>query len=107
VLRQARRSHNAELVRTVTGQIAELNTQIAEAVAQQFQNSIDAVNNTAQQQTTRLDRAARRAQIGGTDYAALGNTLVARQNVLANQRAGLARCWARRPPRATSSRSST
>jgi tetratricopeptide (TPR) repeat protein len=89
VLRQARRSHNAELVRTVTGQIAELNVQIAEAVAQQFQNAIDAVNTTAQQQTTRLDRAARRAQIGGTDYAALGDTLVARQGVLANQRAGL------------------
>jgi hypothetical protein len=106
-MREALRTGNAELVRTVQGQIEELNTQIAEAVAQQFQNSIDAVNNEAQSQTTRLDRAARRAQIGGTDYLALGNTLVARQNVLANQRAGLAALLARRPPRATSSRSST
>jgi hypothetical protein len=89
-LAEATRTGNRTMADQVREQIAELNTQIAEAVAQQFQNSIDAVNNTAQSQTTRLDRAARRAQVGGTDYLALGNTLVARQNVLAGQRSGLA-----------------
>jgi hypothetical protein len=89
VLDRALRSGNTDLATQVRAQIDELGTQIQEAVAQQFQNTIDAVNNDAARSTARIDRAARRAQIGGTDYAALGDTLVARGNVMASQRTGL------------------
>jgi hypothetical protein len=89
VLNQAVRTGNLPLAAQVRDQIDELNTQIAEAVAQQFQNSIDAVNNEAQRQTTRVDRAARRAQAGGVDYAALQATLGQRRGIMDTQRAGL------------------
>jgi chemotaxis protein histidine kinase CheA len=90
VLNEALRTGNLTLATDVRGQIDELNVQIAEAVAQQFQNAIDAVNTEAERQTGRLDRAARRAQIGTVNYAALGDTLTGRQNVLGTQRVGLA-----------------
>jgi hypothetical protein len=84
------RTGNLELATTVRAQIDELNVQIAEAVAQRFQNAIDAVNNEAARQTARLDRATRRAQIGGqTDFAAMQGILGQRQGVLTTQRAGL------------------
>jgi hypothetical protein len=90
VLARAMRTGNLELATTVRTQIDELNAQIAEAVAQRFQNAIDAVNNEAARQTARLDRATRRAQIGGqTDFAAMQGILGQRQGVLATQRAGL------------------
>jgi hypothetical protein len=89
VLAQALQTGNLDLATTVRDQIDELNVQIAEAVAQQFQNSIDAVNDQAGKQNARLDRATRRAQIGGTDYAALGRVLGQRQDVLGTQRSGL------------------
>jgi murein DD-endopeptidase MepM/ murein hydrolase activator NlpD len=90
VLARAMRTGNLELATTVRAQIDELNVQIAEAVAQRFQNAIDAVNNEAARQTARLDRATRRAQIGGqTDFAAMQGILGQRQGVLATQRAGL------------------
>jgi hypothetical protein len=89
VLAQALNTGNLELANTVRGQIDELNTSIYEAVAQQFQNSIDAVNAQATRQNTYLDFAARIAQIGGTDYAALGSVLTQRGNVMGAQRAGL------------------
>jgi ribosomal protein L13E len=90
VLARAMRTGNLELATTVRAQIDELNVQIAEAVAQQFQNVIDAVNNEAARQTARLDRATRRAQIGGqTDFASMQGILGQRQGVLTTQRAGL------------------
>jgi ribosomal protein L13E len=91
VLARALRTGNIDLATTVRSQIEELNTQIAEAVAQQFQNSIDAVNNAAAASNARLDRAARRAQIGGqVDFAAMQSILGQRQGVFGTQRAGLA-----------------
>jgi hypothetical protein len=90
VLAQARRTGNRTLANQVSDQIDDLNVQIREAVAQQFQNSIDAVNNLAQQRTARLDRQTRIAQLGGqTNFAAMQNILGQRGNVLQNQRAGL------------------
>jgi hypothetical protein len=90
VLAEAQRTGNTTLANTIASSIDDLNVQIAEAVAQQFQNSIDAVNNEAQKQTTRLDRATRIAQLGGqTNFAALGNILGQRGGVLTTQRAGL------------------
>jgi hypothetical protein len=90
VLSQAIGTGNVDLAQRARDQIDELNVQIAEAVAQQFQNSIDAVNSEASRQTTYIDRAARRAQAGGaTNFDALGNTLQQRGTVMANQRAGL------------------
>jgi hypothetical protein len=90
VLAQARRTGNRALANQVSDQIDELNVQIAEAVAQQFQSSIDAVNNAAARQSAQLDRATRRAQIGGqTNFAAMQNILGARTGVLTNQRSGL------------------
>jgi hypothetical protein len=89
VLRRAMRTGNLDLATTVRTQIDDLNTQIAEAVAQQFQNSIDAVNNQAQRSLGANDRIARRAQIGGTDFGALGASLQQRGGVLDTQRAGL------------------
>lgn len=90
VLAQAERSGNVTLANQVRDQIAELQTTIAEAAAQAFQNSIDAVNNTAQRSLGALDRAARRAQIGTTNFDALGTTLTQRGGVLAQQRSWLA-----------------
>jgi hypothetical protein len=91
VLAQALRTGNVNLAGQVRTQIDELNTQIAEAVAQQFQNSIDAVNNVAQQQGARNDRRARIAQLGGeTDFAIMQSVLTTRQGIFGNQRAGLA-----------------
>jgi hypothetical protein len=90
VLAQAQQAGNTTLANTITEQIAELNTSIAESVAQQFQNSIDAVNNTAQNANTRLDRWTRLAQLGGrTNFTQMGFILGQRQNVLRDQRAGL------------------
>jgi predicted nucleic acid-binding Zn-ribbon protein len=89
VLRRAIRTGNLDLATSVRSQIDELNTQIAEAVAQQFQNSIDAVNNQAQRSLGANDRVARRAQIGGTDFGVLGTALQQRGGILNTQRAGL------------------
>jgi hypothetical protein len=90
VLAQARRTGNTELANQVSDQIQELNVQIAEAVAQQFQNSIDAVNERAQRASAGLDRRTRIAQLGGqTDFAAMQNILQGRGRVLTDQRAGL------------------
>ena len=90
VLSESIRTGNITLAQQVRDSIDDLNVQITEAVAQQFQNSIDAVNDQAQREGTRLDRLTRRAQVGGrTDFAALGNILGARQTVGQNQRQGL------------------
>jgi protein-arginine kinase activator protein McsA len=90
VLAEAMRTGNFELATQVRGQIDELNVSITEATAQRFQNSIDAVNAEAQKANTKLDRRARRAQIGGrTDFAAMQSVLNDRLTVQATQRAGL------------------
>jgi hypothetical protein len=90
VVHEAGRTGNVQLRQQAQAQIEELYVQIAEAQAQAFQNSIDAVNNEAQRQTTQLDRRTRIAQLGGrTDFAALGGILQQRGGVLQNQRAGL------------------
>jgi hypothetical protein len=90
ILARARRTGNTTLANQVADQIADLNTQIAETVAQQFQNAIDAVNNEATRQGARLDRATRIAQLGGqTDFGAMGNILQQRGGVMETQRAGL------------------
>jgi len=90
VLEQARRTGNTNLANQVSDQIGELQTQIAEAVAQQFQNSIDAVNDRATRANARLDRQTRLAQLGGrTDFRAMGSILQQRGKVLQTQRSGL------------------
>jgi hypothetical protein len=90
VLRRATRSGNTQLANQVRDQIADLNVQIAEAVAQQFQNSVDEVNNQASRRGAALDRRTRMAQLGGrTDYNALGTILRDRSNSLLDQRFGL------------------
>jgi chromosome segregation ATPase len=90
VLAQAVKTGNRTLATQVRDQIDELNTSIAEAVAQQFQNSVDAVNTAAQEANTRLDRQTRLAQLGGqTDYTRMGQILGARGDVLNTQIAGL------------------
>lgn len=80
---------NITLRDTINDQIAELQTSILELAAQQFQNSIDAVNNTATKRLSGNDRAARMAEIGGTNYAAKGSALGERGRILSDQRAGL------------------
>lgn len=90
VLASARRSGNRELANQVKDQIAELNVQIAEAVAQQFQNSIDAVNNSAARQNAGLDRQDRLARLGGrTNFGAVQENLQQRGRVMILQSAGL------------------
>lgn len=80
---------NTTLLASIDDQIAELQTSIAEAAAQQFQNAIDAVNTAASKKLSGNDRAARLAEIGGTNYAAKGSALVNRGQILSEQRSGL------------------
>jgi len=89
LLGYAMHTGNVELTHQIWAQIEELYVTIAEAAAQAFQNSIDAVNNAAQQQTARIDRAVRRSQIGRVDYGALQSGLEARGGIMRTQRAGL------------------
>jgi hypothetical protein len=90
VLAEATRTGNTELATQVREQIDELNVSIAEAAAQQFQNSIDEVNNQAAKRGAALDRRTRMAQIGGrTDFNAMGTILKDRSNSILDQRFGL------------------
>jgi hypothetical protein len=90
VLAEAERTGNRTLADQVRDQIDDLNVSIAEAVAQQFQNSIDAVNERAARRGAALDRRTRLAQLGGrTDFNAMGSILRDRSNSLLEQRFGL------------------
>jgi hypothetical protein len=90
VLAEAEAAGNVEVANQIREQIAELEVSIAEAAAQQFQAAIDAVNEEATKRNARLDRQARLAQLGGvTNFAAMGDILGQRGNVMRDQLRGL------------------
>jgi chromosome segregation ATPase len=89
VVNQAGVSGNTTLRQSAMEQIEELYVSIDEARASAFQGQIDAVNQTASRSLSNNDRRQAFAQIGSTDYGALGSALSARGGILQTQRSGL------------------
>lgn len=109
-LTKANKSGNKELAKTIQDKIDELQVSIEEIAAQKFQAQIDAVNKTASTKLSANDFSAKLAsigvdpgafaargissinpaQLGQTNYGALGSSLKERGGILQQQRGGLA-----------------